>query len=227
MEVIKINDDTWRIEDSGVRYFLLQGSKKALLIDTGMSGQEVRKTAEELTDLPIELINTHADIDHIGGNKDFEVAYMHPAELYNYKGNIIPVWDGDIIDLGDRSIKVIHTPGHTPGSIALLDLKNKALFSGDPIQDGNIFLFGNQREINAYKHSLIRIKNMRADIDTIYPSHGSFPVSFDIIGELIKGTEAIINKEIKPTKGEIFGNIVGVYDIRVAKILGEYLIWKK
>ena len=221
MEVIRINDEIFRMEDNGVRCFLLLGKEKALLVDTGMSGENVRKIAEELTDLPISLINTHADRDHVSGNKDFEVAYMHPAELYNYKGNTIPVWDGDTLDLGERVIKVIHTPGHTPGSIALFDIKNKALFGGDPIQDGNIFLFGAQREINAYKLSLIRINEMKEDIDIIYPSHGSVTVSVDIIDELIKGTEKIINKELIPEKGEFFGTPISIYDIGVAKILGD------
>lgn len=221
MEAIKINDDTYRIEDNGVRCFLLCGSKKALLIDTGMTGENVRKIAEDIADLPVSLINTHADRDHVAGNKDFDVAYMHPAELYNYKGNIIPVWDGDIIDLGGREIKVIHTPGHTPGSIALYDLKYRALFSGDPIQDGSIFLFGNQREVNAYKISLMRINAMKDEIDVIYPSHGSIPVSTDIIDELIKGTDKIINNELTPEKGEFFGTPINIYDIGVAKILRD------
>lgn len=221
MEAIKINDDTYRIEDNGVRCFLLCGSKKALLIDTGMTGENVRKIAEDITDLPVSLINTHADRDHVAGNKDFDAAYMHPAELYNYKGNIIPVWDGDIIELGGREIKVIHTPGHTPGSIALFDLKYKALFSGDPIQDGSIFLFGNQREVNAYKISLMRINAMKDEIDVIYPSHGSIPVSTDIIDELIKGTDKIINNELTPEKGEFFGTSINIYDIGVAKILRD------
>lgn len=221
MDCIKINNDTYRIEDGGVRCFLLLGTDKALLIDTGMSGEDIKSIAEGMTELPISLINTHADVDHVGGNKYFEEAYMHPAELYNYKGKIIPVWDGDIINLGNREIKIIHTPGHTPGSIALYDIKYKALFSGDPIQDGSIFLFGPQREINAYKISLNRINDMKSDIDNIYPSHGSVPVSTDIIADLIKGTEDIINGKIEPQKSEFFGTPINVYDVGAAKILGN------
>lgn len=223
MDVIRINEDTFRIEDNGVRCFLLLGSERALLIDTGMTGENVREIAEGLTNLPISLVNTHADRDHVAGNQYFDTAYMHPAELYNYKGNIIPVWDGDILELGDRQIKIIHTPGHTPGSIALFDLKYKALFSGDPIQkDGSIFLFGSQREINAYKISLMRINEMKSEIDAIYPSHGQVPVSTDIIEELIKGTERIINNEIVPEKSEFFGTPINIYDIGISKILGDY-----
>lgn len=219
MENIKINENTWRIEDGGVRLFLLCGNKKALLIDTGMSGMDVRKNAESLTDLPISLINTHADIDHIGGNKEFDITYMHPAELYNYKGDIIPVWDGEVIDLGERLIKIIHTPGHTPGSIALFDLKYKFLFGGDPIQDGSIFLFGEQRNLKVYLHSLIRINEMKNEIEAIYPSHGTAPVSSDIIEKLIEGTEAVINGKLIPQKGEVFGNTINICDIGVAKLL--------
>ena len=48
-----------------------------------------------------------------------------------FKTKLIPVTDGDLFNLGDRWIKVIETPGHTPGSICLLDISNKLLFAGD------------------------------------------------------------------------------------------------
>ena len=71
-EIIKVNDDTYRFEDGTVRFFLFCGSEKAALIDTGMSTPEARELAEELTDLPLVLINTHADPDHISGNASFD-----------------------------------------------------------------------------------------------------------------------------------------------------------
>lgn len=219
MESIRINEDTWRIEDGGVRFFLLCGSERAMVIDTGMTGDGVRNAIEGLTDLPLILINTHADIDHVGGNREFDIVYMHAAELYNYKGDITPVWDGEIIDLGNRQIKIIHTPGHTPGSIALFDMKYRALFSGDPIQDGSIFLFGEQRNLRAYRHSLKRINDMKSDIDAIYPSHGSIPVNTDIIDKLIDGTDSVMRGEVIPQKGEFFGKTINVCDIGVAKLL--------
>ena len=70
-EIIKINDKTWRIEDGMVRFYLLCGDEKAALVDTGMNVPEARTIAEGLTDLPIILINTHADPDHISGNGAF------------------------------------------------------------------------------------------------------------------------------------------------------------
>ena len=125
-EVIKINDSTWRIEDAGVRFFLLTGTEKALLIDSGMQVNNAKDIAADITDLPVSLLNTHADRDHIGSNEQFESFYMHPAEEPVYRrsgkpGKIIPVVEGDSIDLGNRELKIIELPGHTPGSIAVLD----------------------------------------------------------------------------------------------------------
>ena len=84
-EIIKINDKTWRIEDGMVRFYLLCGDEKAALVDTGMNVPEARTIAEGLTDLPVILINTHADPDHISGNGAFEEFYMSPAEEDNYR----------------------------------------------------------------------------------------------------------------------------------------------
>ena len=71
-ETIKINENTYRIEDGHVRFYLFIGNKKAALIDTGMNVPDARSIAEGLTDLPLILINTHADPEHISGNAAFE-----------------------------------------------------------------------------------------------------------------------------------------------------------
>lgn len=60
-EIIRVNHNTWRIEDGGVRFFLLAGTEKALLVDSGMMVNDARDIAEKLTDLPVSLLNTHAD----------------------------------------------------------------------------------------------------------------------------------------------------------------------
>ena len=117
-----MNENSWRIEDNGVRFFLLTGTERALLIDTGMNAQNVREIAAQWTSLPLSLLNTHADRDHIGNNEQFESFYMHPSEEPLYRrsgkpGTIIPVTEGDTIDLGGRELKIIELPGHTPGCI--------------------------------------------------------------------------------------------------------------
>ena len=79
-EVIQINENTWRIENDGVRVFLLTGTKEALLIDSGMTLENAREIAESITALPLHLLNTHTDIDHISGNTAFDSVMMGEAE---------------------------------------------------------------------------------------------------------------------------------------------------
>ncbi len=224
-KIIQIDDQTWRIEEAGVRFFLLTGSREALLVDSGMEVRNAREIAQTLTGLPLRLLNTHADMDHTGSNGEFETAYMHPAECYNYyKGKdsrrqITPVWEGDVLDLGERPLEVISLPGHTPGSIALLDRKRRVLISGDPVQDGEIFMFGPQREAHAYQYSLEKLERMADRFDTIYPSHGHFPIAPSQIRALHEGMERVLNGEIEPEKVECFGTMVNRYDVGVASFL--------
>ena len=225
MEIIKINEDTWRIEDSGVRFFLLAGKKKALLIDSGMQVHNAKEIAEGLVNMPIELLNTHGDRDHVGSNDEFDFFYMNPAEASNFyntqkkTGTIVPVTDGDMIDLGGRELEIITLPGHTPGSIAVLDKKNRVLISGDPIQDGNIFMFGVQREMHAYLLSLEKIEKMKDRFDIIYPSHGSFPVQPSIIAALHEGAERILAGQAEGSETEFRGMKIKRYDVGVAGFL--------
>ncbi|MGN1163981.1 MAG: MBL fold metallo-hydrolase [Candidatus Ornithospirochaeta sp.] len=226
-EIIKIDQDTWRIEDSGVRFFLLKGEKKAVLIDSGMQTRDVKEMAERLTNLPVELVNTHADVDHIGGNDSFPSFKMHPSEAVNYYcdkkrvGIIDPVYDGDVIDLGGRELEVMLVPGHTPGSIMLLDRRKGVVYGGDIIQDGNIFLFGPMRDIHAYALSLKRLEKWKGLYDIIYPSHGTFPVSPSLVPKLINGAVSVMRHEVEGTEKEVFGMKIMVYDIGCAKIMGE------
>ena len=102
-EIIPMNENTWRIEDGGVRLFLLAGTERALLIDSGMNLKTARDVAAGLTDLPLSLLNTHADRDHIGSNEQFERFYMHPAEEPVYRrsgmaGTVVPIEEGEPID---------------------------------------------------------------------------------------------------------------------------------
>ena len=225
-EIIKINDKTWRIEDGMVRFFLLCGDEKAALIDTGMNVPEARSIAEGLTELPIILINTHADPDHISGNGAFEEVYMGPAEEENYrehggKGKLIPIHEDDMIELGNRPLKIIDIPGHTPGSIAILDEKYRVLIGGDTIQDGNIFMFGKFRNIEVYIESLKKLSKWDEAYDEIYPMHGTFPVKQELIPKLIDGAEQIRDGKVKGQAVDIFGNPVNLYKFEYAGFLCE------
>jgi glyoxylase-like metal-dependent hydrolase (beta-lactamase superfamily II) len=206
-EIIQIDDASWRIEDDVVRMFLFTGSERALLVDTGFGGSDLKSVIGRLTDLPLTLINTHADEDHTGGNAAFDEAFIHPAEYayYGEKGETgakpAAIWEGDVIDLGGgAAFEVILTPGHTPGSVCLLDRSRKLLVGGDTISASPIFLFGDVRSVPAYIVSLEKLLRLRLRdlFDTIYPSHGPFPLDAGIIDDLRDGAVKLLNGELQP-----------------------------
>ena len=218
-QIIQMNRNSWCIEDKDVRFFLLTGSEKALLIDSGMQVHNAKVIAESLTDLPVALLNTHSDMDHLGSVEQFPAFYMHLLEEPNYRkagkgGEILPIHDNDVIDLGGRKLKIIHIPGHTPGSVAVLDIADRILISGDPVQvHGHIFMFGEHRNMKNYIDSLQKLYSMKNDFDEIWPSHGDIPIKPDVIGSLLDGAVKVYNGEMEGTPKEFFGNTIKVYDL--------------
>jgi Zn-dependent hydrolases, including glyoxylases len=225
-EIIPISDDAWRIEDEAVRCFLFTGQDYALLVDTGFGEGEadLKAIVDSLTDLPVILVITHADHDHIGCNHQFDTAFMHPAELYHHglsEKNVNAIWENDLIGLGGRSFEVIHIPGHTPGSIALLDRKNRILVGGDSVQIGPIYMFGPMRSFPAYLHSLERLEDYMDSFDTVYPSHNEFPVPASIIPVLREAGERLLRGEGKAEMVELHGvkELIPLYDMGEVKFL--------
>ena len=223
---IAIDDRTWRQEEADVRFFLLTGTERALLIDTGMHTQDAREQARKITQLPLSLINTHADRDHVSSNDEFEQVLVSPFELCHPEmrgrtsDEVIPVWDGDVIDLGERELEVIALPGHTPGSIAILDHETGNLFSGDPIQEnGRIFMFGPLRSLAAYVISLERLLTRSQEIRAIWPCHGDCPLDIDVVPKLIQGMRRIETGSAVYTLEQVFGHTVRAYDIGVSVVL--------
>ncbi len=199
--ITKVSEHFWIMEENGVRSFLFEGDKRAMLVDTGFGTLPIREMVTELTDLPVFLVNTHTDKDHTGRNRDFKPAYMHPAEMEHYKTalpegcameEVRPLWEGDILDLGFWRFGVILTPGHTPGSIMLLERRKRMLISGDMIQDGDIFMFGAGRNMQAFQVSLRKIAAMSDAFDSIWPSHGSYPLTGEIVPKILQGAEDLL-----------------------------------
>lgn len=226
VQIIPVDQHTWIIQEETVRCFLFEGNRQALLVDSSTSRADLRSIVGSLTKLPVMLVNTHTDHDHIFANHQFGPAHMHPAEYCFYRqvsrdnGPVLPLWGGDVIDLDGRRFQVIETPGHTPGSIALLDEANRILVGGDGIQDGTIYMFGPQRDITAYLHSLEKLQDRYlTQFDLVYPSHSHCPVSAGIIPRLIDGVRRVIAGEVPgvPFSPEVPG--VNDYDMGVAHVL--------
>lgn len=189
----KLRDDFYCFNEEGVRSFLLIGQTKCLLIDTGFGKLNLNSLIREITTLPISLFITHADPDHIGGICDFDNLYLHKADedrlkskMSNYHGKITYLEDSQILDFSPFSLEVIHIPGHTPGSVALIDKQNNFVIAGDSIQQGAVFMFGEGRELNTYLSSLNKINARLNSAVEIYASHGPVSVDKNTINELIE-----------------------------------------
>jgi glyoxylase-like metal-dependent hydrolase (beta-lactamase superfamily II) len=152
-----------------INLYLLIGKEKALLIDTGTGLFPLKPLVQNLIHhKELIVLNTHSHFDHRGSNEEFNILYAHSLEVnelsepfdlsflkdsapdiaknYVQKGFILKsvnsvkeIEDGFVFNLGNVSIKVIHTPGHSPGSISLLSNK-KELFTGDTAHYGTIYL---------------------------------------------------------------------------------------
>ena len=118
--------------------------------------------------------------------------------------NIISISEGDTFDLGNKIIEVIEIPGHTPGSIGLLDRHSKVLFSGDSIMHGHIWLHTEQStKLSMYHEGLNRLNELKGEFDIILPSHGPTMKS-DVLDKFILATAGIIKNELVGTRHETF-----------------------
>lgn len=77
--------------------------------------------------------------------------------------------DGEVIDLGDRAFEVIHTPGHSPGGIALWERKTGMLLSGDIIYDGPLIDDCYHSDLGDYEKSLRRLAKL--PVETVHGGH--------------------------------------------------------
>jgi glyoxylase-like metal-dependent hydrolase (beta-lactamase superfamily II) len=80
------------------------------------------------------------------------------------------VHEGALIDLGDRSFEVLHTPGHSQGSICLWDARNRLLISGDTVYSGELFDQLPCSNVSAYLQSMERLRALPVAI--ALPGHG-------------------------------------------------------
>lgn len=128
--------------------YLVEGDNRAVLIDAGTSIADLDKVVASITKKPVTLVATHAHPDHTGSAINyFPELYIHPGDagasyLASYKGKVRHLKDGEMIDLGGRTLEVVFTPGHTPGSTTFLDSRSGYGFSGDSFGSGNLLVFG-------------------------------------------------------------------------------------
>ena len=145
----KIDDGIYDILDEGnSSFYIVEGEDQTAVIDTGISpGQKILPLIRKYTSKPLILVLTHAHIDHWYHMDEFETVYMchrefevGPDALRDMMADkdLHPERALDIrtdtrIELGGTSLSICEVPGHTPGSVVVLDERSNRLFTGDAI----------------------------------------------------------------------------------------------
>lgn len=133
-------------------------SLECAVIDPGAEAERIFPEITENDLKPIMILNTHGHIDHIGANKDIKDKFSIPLCIHDLDGPLLQkvqefelslflgaresppadrlLHDGDEIKIGKSTLRVIHTPGHTPGSVSFLG--EGLLFSGDTLFCGGV-----------------------------------------------------------------------------------------
>ena len=222
--VEEIDDQTFAISEykhwEETHCYLLCGREKAVLIDTGLGGSDIKRIVDSLTKLPVAVITTHVHWDHIGGHGLFDDIAVHEAEkdwisvsfplpLQRVRQELTKIpcefpsgfdidsyqvfrgepkkilHDGDVLDPGGRTIRVIHTPGHSPGHCCFYEPERKYMYTGDLIYKGCLYAFYPSTDPKLFYSSVKRLTDY--DIDRVLPSHHDPEVPVSMIREIEAG----------------------------------------
>jgi glyoxylase-like metal-dependent hydrolase (beta-lactamase superfamily II) len=196
--------------------YLLNGSERSLLIDTGLGICNIYDEVIKLTDRRVTAVATHIHWDHIGGHKDFSDFFAHEDELnwlngkfplsieqikdmvvdrcdlpqgYNvdnyefFQGMPTRVLkDNDVIDIGGRTLKVLHTPGHSPGHMCFYEQERGYLFTGDLVYKDTLFAYYPSTDPEAYLKSIERVAAL--PVKRVFPAHHNLDIQPEILNRM-------------------------------------------
>jgi hydroxyacylglutathione hydrolase len=241
--VSSLGDGIWSIAGSAnEQMYLITGSEKAILVDTGMGIGDLAGAVREITSLPVMVVNTHGHPDHAGGNSNFNEVWLPEKDLEimevmcvtEYRFNDIAAVNKDtfplypqmveglvplkafnrkylqpdqVIDLGGRQFSVLETPGHTPGSVCLVNFKEQQIFSGDTIVATPAWLYlKHSLPLHIYYQSLQKIDQFGFKNLKIFPGHPPVPLDSAQLKDLLACCEEILGN---PRRGEFVKTFAG------------------
>jgi glyoxylase-like metal-dependent hydrolase (beta-lactamase superfamily II) len=172
-----------------------QDSLECAVVDPGAEAERIFQLIAQKNLKPTLLLNTHGHVDHIGANKDVKEKYNIPLYIHSADGPMLEnvqqsemaiflgamdspspdhfLNDGDKIKIGKSFLQVIHTPGHSPGSVSFLG--DGFLLSGDTLFFGGVgrtdLPGGSWKEmVNSIKNKILTMP----DEMKVLPGHGPF-----------------------------------------------------
>ena len=215
----KLNENTWIINfmNGSQNMYLLEGDKRALLIDTGWGAGNLRAHVERLTPKSVIAALTHGHLDHSGGCGEWESVLMLPGgetDLYTCKklpfdASKLPhpdfrrelVKDGDMIDLGGRTVELLDISAHSNGSLAFLDRSGGLLFVGDELESAQVLMYKLEeipgtnfvldQRLRAHYANMLRLHSRKEEWHTILPAHNGTPIAYSYLDDFIALTEHI------------------------------------
>ena len=205
----QIDEHTWEGNGHLVyneSVYVVEGDDKALVIDAGTEMPHLSKAVATLTDKPLMLALTHGHGDHVGGVVSFPEVWIHPADTSmigagarQYGIQVHLLSDGEVIDLGGRQIEVLHTPGHTSGSVTFFDKARGYGFSGDAFGSTNLLLFGGTFRTLIETTTRTAAYMQANGIGKLYPGHyhGDNPETLQRVLDEKKMSEEVLSGKRK------------------------------
>jgi hydroxyacylglutathione hydrolase len=177
--------------------YLILGTRRALMFDTGPGVRNISAAVRRLTTLPVTALPSHMHFDHTGGLPCFgNIALadlpvlrgcMKDGWLMPTDDLFVGYWEGmtwapvkpahwlavgSVIDLGGRHLKLLHTPGHSPDSISLHDEANGLLFAADLVYPGKLYAQIANSDLRSYLDASEALLPLLPEATTILCAHG-------------------------------------------------------
>lgn len=133
--------------------------------------------------------------------------------------NIEYIKNNYTFDLGNRTIQVIHTPGHTKGSICLYEAKRKYLFTGDMVCQRVVLMnLEDSEAMDSYLTSLTLLAKLLPEDILLIPSHYEYPVKKEVLYEYLQCAKNIVSKPLNHKTVKQIGCLLNYQEYRNAKI---------